>query len=297
MEKIENCFVCGSIQHSKILECIDDTVSKEKFTIVKCGKCGFNFTNPRPIENELYKYYESNDYVSHSDTNKGLINSLYHTVRKYTLKRKVKLINTLSKKGSILDIGSGTGHFLKACNENGWRTTGIEPSESTRKTAIKNLNLDIREENQIELLEHKTFDVITMWHVLEHVPKLNERIEEINNLLKEEGTLIIAVPNRMSYDARIYKENWAGYDVPRHLYHFSPEDIKNLFEKHGFEVVKIKPMIFDAFYVSMLSEKIKTGRPNFLKGVINGLISNMLSINKANTSSSQIYILKRNKAK
>ena len=297
MEKIENCPICDSKESSKILECVDDTVSKEKFSVVRCVKCGFNYTNPRPNENELYKYYESKDYVSHSDTNKGLINSLYHIVRKHTLKSKVKLINSWSKKGSILDIGSGTGHFLKACNENGWKTTGIEPSEKTRNTAIKTLNLDIREESDIERLDHKTFDVITMWHVLEHVPRLNQRIEEIKNLLKNEGTLFVAVPNRTSYDAKIYQENWAGYDVPRHLYHFSPEDIKNLFKKHEFEVVEIKPMIFDSFYVSMLSEKIKTGKAKFIKGAVNGLISNVLSTKNANTSSSQIYILKRNKAK
>lgn len=294
METIHSCPVCESTKKAtKNLTCTDDTVSKETFEIKKCTDCGFMYTDPRPEENELYRYYESEDYVSHSNTSKGLINFLYQNIRKYTLVKKVKLINSLSLKDKILDIGSGTGDFLNACKQNGWETTGIEPNENARLLAINNHKLDIKEEADINTLKKESFNVITMWHVLEHVPQLNRRVEEIKQLLKRNGTLIVAVPNRMSFDAQHYKENWAGYDVPRHLYHFSPKDIEKLFSKHGFEVIKTKPMIFDAFYVSMLSEKIKTGKAKILKGFVNGLVSNILSLIHEKTSSSQIYIIKK----
>jgi 2-polyprenyl-3-methyl-5-hydroxy-6-metoxy-1,4-benzoquinol methylase len=297
METLQNCPICESAEQKELLVCIDDTVTKEKFSIRECVSCGFNFTNPRPNERQLGNYYESEDYVSHSNTSKGLINFTYQIVRKYTLRSKLNLINSLSTKGNILDIGCGTGEFLNICKENKWNTTGIEPSNKGRNQAIQNYALQVYDEAGINKLEKNKFDVITMWHVLEHVPQLQQRIEEIKTLLKKGGTLVIAVPNRMSYDAKLYKENWAGYDVPRHLYHFSPQDITNLFEKHSFKIQKIKPMNFDAFYVSMLSEKIKTGKSNFIKGLIIGSLSNIKSLFHKYTCSSQIYILRRNDSK
>ncbi len=293
MENLGSCPICNSNKAYTKLTCVDDTVSKERFEIKECQSCGFNYTDPRPKPENLGRYYESVDYVSHSDTNKGLINFLYQLVKKHTLRKKVNLINTLSKRGSILDIGSGTGDFLNACKTDGWKTMGVEPSKIARDLSIKKHKLVIKEESEIGTIEEKSFEIISLWHVLEHVPDLNNRIKEIEKLLKKDGTLIIAVPNRTSYDAKVYIQNWAGYDVPRHLYHFSPSDIKKLFENYGFEIVKIKPMLFDAYYVSLLSEKIKTGKTNFIKGMLNGLISNLLAIKNKNTCSSQIYILRK----
>jgi SAM-dependent methyltransferase len=293
MEKIEQCPVCNSIQNKSFLTCIDHTVSRETFNIVECESCGFKFTNPRPEEADLGKYYKSEEYVSHSNTKKGFINSTYQSVRKYTLFKKLQLISKYYKTGRLLDIGCGTGEFLNTCKSAKWQTIGIEPDDDARNMAIKNFDLDVRGEAELKKLEDASFDVISMWHVLEHVPRLNERVEELKRLIKPNGTIIIAVPNCNSLDAKIYKEQWAAYDVPRHLYHFTPKDIDSLFTKHGMKVYRILPMVFDSFYVSMLSEKIKTGKTNIIRSTWNGFRSNLFALKSGKTYSSQIYLIRK----
>jgi SAM-dependent methyltransferase len=293
MEILSNCPVCDTTQFSPFLTCVDHTVSRETFQIVQCNSCGFKFTNPRPDESVLGGYYKSEEYVSHSNTKKGFINSTYQTVRKYTLLKKLQLISKYYKTGSILDIGCGTGEFLNVCKNAKWTTLGIEPDPGARKMAIDNFGLDVREESELKNLPAESFDIISMWHVLEHVPKLNERIEDLKRLIKPNGMIIIAVPNCNSLDAKIYKENWAAYDVPRHLYHFTPNDIETLFRKHGLKMFSVLPMVFDSFYVSMLSEKIKTGKTNILRSTWNGFRSNLSAIKSGRTYSSQIYLIRK----
>ena len=254
METLSNCLICNSSQTNPFLVCKDHTVSRETFSIVQCNSCGFKFTNPRPEETKLGDYYKSENYVSHSNTKKGFINSTYQLVRKYTLLKKLQLISKYYKTGKILDIGCGTGEFLNTCQQAKWNTIGIEPSEEARKMAIENYGLDVRDELEIKNLDKESFDIITMWHVLEHVPKLNERVEDLKKLIKPNGIIIIAVPNCNSLDAQIYKENWAAYDVPRHLYHFTPKDIESVFKKQDLKLFNVLPMVFDSFYVSLLSE-------------------------------------------
>ena len=263
------------------------------FQIVQCNSCGFKFTNSRPTEDKLGAYYKSEDYVSHSNTKKGFINSTYQSVRKYTLLKKLQLISKYYKTGKILDIGCGTGEFLNTCKNAKWETLGIEPDPDARKMAGTNFSLDIRDESEIKNLESESFDVISMWHVLEHVPKLNERIEDLKRLIKPNGLIIIAVPNCNSLDAKIYKENWAAYDVPRHLYHFTPKDIELIFKNHSLELFKTLPMIFDSYYVSMLSEKIKTGKTNIIRSTWNGFRSNLSALKSGKTYSSQIYLIRK----
>lgn len=294
METLKECPICSKTEFSPFINAIDFTVSKKEFSIVECKCCGFKFTNPRPTENEMGPYYKSEDYVSHSNTSKGFINGIYQIARKFTLAKKLKLMLVYSpKKGALLDIGCGTGEFLNICKLNGFQVLGIEPSTEARGLAKSHYNLDVRQEDAIEKLEENSYDIITMWHVLEHVSHLNERIIELKRILKPNGTLIVAVPNCTSLDAEIYKEHWAAYDVPRHLYHFRPQDIKQLFQKHEMSVIKILPMTLDSFYVSMLSEKIKYGKTNFIKAIINGFRSNMKGIKTGMSFSSQIYILKK----
>jgi 2-polyprenyl-3-methyl-5-hydroxy-6-metoxy-1,4-benzoquinol methylase len=293
METLSNCPVCNAIEYKPFLVCKDNTVSRETFRIVQCVSCGFKYTNPRPEENKLGEYYKSEEYVSHSNTKKGFINSVYQLVRKYTLLKKLQLISGYYKTGKILDIGCGTGEFLKVFKDASWKTMGIEPSSDARKMAIENYNLDVKEEAEIKNLESESFDVITMWHVLEHVPQLNERIKDLKRLIKSNGIIVIAVPNCNSLDAKIYKENWAAYDVPRHLYHFIPKDIDTLFKNQGLKVFKILPMIFDSFYVSMLSEKCRTGKPNIIRALWNGFRSNLSAIKTGETYSSQIYFIRK----
>lgn len=293
MKQYSNCPVCDHTHFEHYLSCVDYTVSKEKYPIVRCKNCSFVFTDPIPNENKIGSYYESEDYISHSNSKKGIVSSLYQFVRNYTLAKKVVLLNDLSKRKNILDIGAGTGEFLSMCQKNGYSIEGIEPSEAARQQAENNFNIKLNTEQKLKSFQNSSFDFITMWHVLEHVYHLNDRVSELNRLVTDKGHVIIAVPNHTSFDAKLYQEHWAAYDVPRHLYHFSPNSIKQLFEKHGFKLKKTLPMIFDSFYVSMLSEKYKTGSVNLIKAFFNGLRSN-IKADAQKTSSSQIYIFSKN---
>ena len=274
----------------------DYFLTNEDFQIKKCDDCGFRYTYPKPDENTIGSYYESEEYISHSNAKKGIVNTIYQTVRKHALKNKTNLIRNYKKDGKVLDIGCGTGEFLNALSQNGFITNGIEPNNSARNFAIENYNLDIKGEKEISSFENNSFDVITMWHVLEHVYNLEERVEQIQKLLKPDGVLVVAVPNPDSYDAKKYEKFWAAYDVPRHLYHFGQNDIKNLFGKFSFELVKTIPMKFDSYYVSLLSEKYKNGSSRFIQAFVNGLKSNLYAGSHQKNYSSLIYILKPKKA-
>jgi len=285
----DSCPVCEGSRFEFFLECVDYTVSKEKFKIVKCLDCDMHFTNPIPYEDHIGEYYKSESYISHSSTNKGIINKLYQIVRKRTLKQKVGLVSRLAKGKMALDIGAGTGHFLNAMTEAGFDALGLEPDNDARALAKKTFNVDIQAIDELCAQQESTFDVITMWHVLEHVYNLKKDLDQIINTLKEDGTLIVAVPNRDSYDAKYYQSFWAAYDLPIHLYHFNPKNIEQLFEQYDMKVEEVLPMKFDAFYVSMLSEKYKHG--NLFNAFVRGLLSNVKA--KKGTYSSQIYILKK----
>lgn len=274
-------------QISKILT-KDYLVTQEPFELEYNPKLDILVT--KPVPKDLGKYYDPNNYISHSDSGNGIVENIYQLVKKYTLNKKVKLIKGLivgEKK--LLDIGCGTGEFLFNANRKDWYTVGVELNDNARKKALDK-NLEIYK--SLDDLNNKKFDVITLWHVLEHLPNLHEQINKIRSLLKNNGTLIIAVPNYKSYDAQYYKEFWAAYDTPRHLWHFSQNAIKNIFENKKIKVVKTIPMYFDSYYVSLLSEKYKSGSSNYFKAFYRGFISNM----KAKSSSeysSLIYVLKK----
>ncbi len=252
MIEIKNCPVCNKSNFSKHLESKDFSVSKESFVVVSCDTCDFHFTNPRPSDENLGKYYISDHYISHNNTRRTLFEKIYQLVRRIAINGKFRLISTFFRSGRILDVGCGTGDFLNKCKSKNWETKGVEPSEIARNQAINNHKLDVEESTDLSKLEGE-FDIITMWHVLEHVPSLNETLVQFNQLLSKKGKIIIAVPNLESYDAKYYKEYWAAYDLPIHLYHFSKKSICTLFEKHGFSLRKTKGMKFDSFYVSHLA--------------------------------------------
>lgn len=288
----KKCEICGSSNLSGFLECTDHFLTKEKFKISQCNECGFVFLNPQPEKEKLEPYYDSPDYISHSGTEKGIINKIYKKVKKITIKRKLKIVCRYSVGRKILDIGCGSGELLNIFKENKWQTMGVETNEKARNYAIKKYGLQVIDETEVEKIQDRSFDVICLWHVLEHVPELQKRMNELKRLLKPAGTLFIAVPHCNSYDAAYYKEYWAAYDVPRHLWHFTPSTLKALCNKYGFSGVNIMPMKFDSYYVSLLSEKYIYGKKRLFKGFWNGYISNRKAKKQKYPYSSQVYVFR-----
>lgn len=294
---IQICPLCEGNHLKHMMTCVDHYASGEQFEVFCCEDCGFRFTQDFPIEAEIGRYYETPDYISHSDTKKGIVNNLYHLVRKRMLNRKAQLISHLSGKnsGKLLDIGTGTGYFSNFMKQKGWEVTAIEKSPQARAFAKEHFGLDILDESRLKGLPAGSFDVITLWHVMEHLEQLNETWKLLYDLLSDKGILIIAVPNCKSYDAEKYKENWAAYDVPRHLWHFTPNTMQQIGSKHNFILAAQYPMPFDAFYVSMLSEKQKKNTLPFVKGMYAGTIAWFHALAKKERSSSMIYVFRKKK--
>lgn len=291
MKNIPACPVCNSADFELNLVCKDHTVSHDSFKIQECSTCGFRFTNPIPEEIDLSNYYESEDYISHSNTSKDLISKIYQIARKGAIKNKFNLVRERVDGSSWLDIGSGTGDYMSYCFHNGLNIKGIEPSDKARTYGVEEFGLEIYPENKLNEFRDESFDAITMWHVLEHVYHLQNRVKKIVSLLRPNGAAFIAVPNCNSLDAEKYKEYWAAYDVPRHLYHFRQEQMKRLWESNGGEVIEVLPMKLDAYYVSLLSEKYKgSGALAYPKALISGLKSN-LAAKKSGEWSSLIYVI------
>jgi len=293
-----NCPVCNSTAIYHFTTIKDYTVSMESFEIFECKMCTLRFTQGAPVAEAMAPYYQSDDYISHTDSKKGFINLAYHWVRSHTIKSKRKLIEKLTRKssGTLLDIGAGTGSFVSEMQIAGWQVLGMEPDDTARANALEKYAIVLQHPTFLFELEDKRFDVITLWHVLEHIHRLQDYIQVFHRTLKDDGYLVIAVPNYTSNDARHYKTHWAAYDVPRHLYHFSPKSMQKLMYINGFEVISVKPMWYDSFYVSLLSEKYVRGKDDYLSGFFQGFISNMQTLKNIQNCSSVIYIIKKRKA-
>ena len=292
---IDTCPLCGNKRFEKVMTCTDHYATNEPFDICRCMSCGFLFTQDVPDESEIGRYYESPDYISHTDTRKGLANRLYHYVRQYMLRRKAHLIKRCCglSRGRLLDIGTGTGYFPHFMSQRGWRIFAIEKSPQARAFARERFGLEVDAPEALGGYEEKSFDVVTLWHVMEHLQHLNETWERLYSLLDERGILVVAVPNPTSFDARYYKERWAAYDVPRHLWHFAPAVMQQFGAKHGFTLVERHPMPFDAFYVSMLSERYRNSGLPFVKGMFSGIEAGLASAVKKERSSSMIYVFQK----
>ncbi len=291
MIQYQHCPVCNSNDIYEVFNALDHTVSREKFPVWHCRNCSLRFTQSVPEGKDIGPYYQSGDYISHSDTKKGVINSLYHLVRNITLRQKKKQIIRFTgiSSGNLLDVGCGTGAFLSVMQEAGWVVNGLEPDENARKLAIqKGINVDPVE--KLFDFPPGSFNAITLWHVLEHVHELHAYMDQLRGLLKKNGVLFIAVPNYTSGDAAHYKESWAAYDVPRHLYHFSPASMNKLLSLHQLRTEEILPMWFDSFYVSMLSEKYRDG--NILSAIMRGTLSNLNAVGNHRNCSSLVYVVK-----
>lgn len=270
----------------------DHSVSGEAFELRHDPEMDLLETFPRPDAEDLSQYYKSEEYISHTDSKRNLFERVYHFVRQVSLKRKLKLINSFSTEAkNLLDVGCGTGDFLQLAKTESWNIFGIEPDENARAIANKKTNNAVSGIEQLLEFKKQEFDVITLWHVLEHLPNLEEQVAILKSLLKPNGRLIIAVPNHKSHDAGFYKEFWAAYDVPRHLWHFSQSSIQKLFGRENMVVEKTLPMKFDAFYVSLLSEKYKSGWMNIFRAFFVGLSSN-LKAKASGEYSSLLYVIK-----
>lgn len=291
-EKVEKCPICSNERLKNEMICKDYTVSKESFAIISCEHCQLWITSPRPTSDQIGKYYESPEYISHTNKSNSFVNIIYKIVRQYTLSRKVKIIKEYKPTGLILDYGCGTGAFLKRCKDEGFQIEGIEPNTHAREEATK-ITGQVILESIIQHEETNKADIITLWHVLEHVADLDSTIQELYKRLNKDGYIIIAVPNKNSYDAKHYKEMWAAYDVPRHLYHFTKTSISKLSKKYNLKLVQTIPQYFDSYYVSILSERNQGNKLSFIKGIIMGLKSNTNAFRNSNEYSSLIYILKK----
>jgi len=289
--------VCGSTALADKLHVQDKSVSQEAFTIQQCQACGFQFTNPRPDAASIGKYYESDAYVSHNSGAQGLINQTYKVARYFTVRRKVALITKLNggQPGHLLDYGCGTGHFLAGAKKAGWQVTGLEPSARARQDAARRVGQAIQQPEVLATLPAGSFDVVTLWHVLEHVHTLNETLDQLIRALRPGGKLLIAVPNVTSFDAQHYHLDWAAYDVPRHLYHFSPATMRELLARHGLIISQKLPMPLDAYYVSMLSERHRPAeRQSGMVGVLQaGYQSNRYAAQHDGQYSSVLYVAER----
>ncbi|MFY0688322.1 MAG: class I SAM-dependent methyltransferase [Cyclobacteriaceae bacterium] len=289
-EKINNCPTCNHIKFNNYKIVKDHSISGESFALVQCDNCGLIITNPRPDKSHIGKFYESENYISHSNSSNGLVSILYKAVRSYTLNSKIRLIKKYNPNPKLLDYGCGTGHFLNKCQSINWDVNGIEPNPNANDHASSNTGLNISSDLS-QLPNNDSFDIITAWHVLEHVHDLNDTFSNLKKALTTSGHMFVALPNYKSADAQHYDSQWAGYDVPRHLYHFSQRTISTFIKKHKMTIVDTVPMPFDAYYVSLLSEKYK-GKSDLFEAFSQGYDSNKKA--KLSTDySSLIYVIKK----
>lgn len=290
------CPVCNKEDISLIIHSKDYSLTKKHFEIIECANCSLRYTSPMPSIEEIGPYYNFPEYISHTDVKEGWMNKIYHKVRAITLKDKTNWVQSLftGHKGHILEIGAGTGAFANSMETKGWEVTALEPDESSRKRALDNYGIKLQPIDNLYTLPNNKFDVISLWHVLEHVHDLKGYLKTFSTILKPNGRIIIAVPNYTSYDANFYKKYWAAYDVPRHLYHFSPEAMNALLKQFNMQIVEYKPMWFDSYYVSLLSEKYKkSGVLGLLRAIIIGTISNIKALRDHKKASSIIYQIRK----
>ena len=290
-----NCPVCNSTNLAFYLKCKDWLVTGKEFDLYQCTDCQFILTQDHPGEKEIGDYYKSEDYISHSNTKKGTFNTLYHVARVMMLNHKKRIIRKFTgiETGSLLDIGSGTGYFAGTMMKAGWSVTGVEVNEDARKFSKDKFGINVLPPDGIKNLSKEGFDCITLWHALEHLENLNEYLSEIRRLLKPGGVVLVALPNHRSFDAEHYKQFWAAYDVPRHLWHFDIDNVSRLADKHHFEFSGLSPLPLDSFYVSILSEKNRGSNLAMGKGMLTGLISYIISLMNTERTSSLVYLLRK----
>lgn len=288
----DKCPWCGSENAQLHLELKDLFLTQEPFKILECKECGLLYTTPRPNKDEIGRYYKSEEYYSHQENKEGFIPKVYEKVKSVNLKNKYGIATEGKEKGKALDIGCGVGDFLHTMEQHGWDCTGVEPSEDAKVIAKKRIKGQLLSSEEQENLPDSSFDLITMWHVLEHVDDIRWQIQQLHRLCKPGGRIIIALPNYKSYDGQYYKAEWAAYDVPRHLNHFNKETLIKILEESGLRHVKTEKLVWDAYYISYMSEKYRKHSIPLLRGAFRGLVSNCKA-RKTGEWSSLVYVFER----
>jgi SAM-dependent methyltransferase len=289
----QGCLICGCQESENLFQTKDYTISGQSFYLSVCKQCGFISTKNPPTEKDCGQYYKSESYISHSDTQSGIVSILYHRVRHIMLSRKSTLLQRLKADPSVLDVGSGTGYFPAKMAEIGYRSMAVEPDEGAREFSKNKFNLEVKAPQWIFEDHGRTFGYITLWHVLEHIYDPHKYFSRFNEMLQPDGFLIIALPNHTSYDAHHYREYWAAYDVPRHLWHFNPTTFSTFAENNGFTVVKMHSLPFDSFYNCILSESYKGTKGAILVGMLKGCMAYIRGSMDVKNASSIIYVLKK----
>jgi 2-polyprenyl-3-methyl-5-hydroxy-6-metoxy-1,4-benzoquinol methylase len=288
-----DCLICNSTEKKPFYQVSNRFNQKESFDLVKCPNCNFVYLSPRPTADAIGVYYEVEEYQPHQANARNAADVLYQRVRIWNNRYKRKTIEKYKKNGNILDYGCGTGEFLLEMNVSGWKTYGYEPLTKAANIA-RNHGLNI-----LKSLQNYQggADIITLWHVLEHIHDARGIIKTLQQIMAPEAYLIIAVPNYQSFDAKIFKQNWVAFDAPRHLYHFTPETMTLFLESMNFQIVSYKTLYFDPWYNSLLSAKIEAKNKKFKlliqslsKSLIAATIANLQSFFIKKRSSSLIYI-------
>ena len=288
----KKCPWCGSEKAQINLWLKDEFLTKEDFHICECLNCGLLYTMPRPDKEKIGAYYKSEAYYSHQENKKGFIPKVYERVKSINLKHKYRLATNGLQPGKLLDIGCGVGDFLHTAEMHGWECIGVEPSEDAKSIAQKRIKGKIITSMELESFPDGAFDVITMWHVLEHVDDLKWQVAQLQRLVKPSGRVVIAVPNYTSYEGQYYKEHWAAYAVPRHLNHFNRITLSKIFKTSGLELVKMDKLKWDAYYISYLSEQYRHHSLPLVRGLYRGFISNCKA-RRSGEWSSLVYVFER----
>ena len=286
------CPWCNSENTKKRISLKDEFLTQEEFEIHECHSCGLLYTEPRPPKDKIGAYYKSKAYYSHQENTKGLIPKIYENIKSINLKHKYKIATEGKQIGKLLDIGCGVGDFLHTAEQKGWQCTGVEPSEDATASAQKRTKAKILASEDLEQLPDNSFDVITMWHVLEHVEDLKWQVEQLQRLVKQDGRIVIALPNYNSYDATFYKEKWAAYDVPRHLNHFNRETLVKIFKTKELNEIKNDKLRWDAYYISYLSEQYRHHSLSLIRGAFRGMVSNCKA-RRTGEWSSRVYVFQK----
>lgn len=268
------CNLCGSTEAEVAITAQDFLLERPDAQVqfVKCDRCGLFYQNPRPTPEEMMSHYPSNyePFDLHPDDERS--SRLERIAVNYGLSKRRGLILRYRKSGRILDVGCATGLFLHVMNmDANWDAHGVEPNNYAATIAQERYGLNVHH-GTLEQAQYpaRSFDVVTLWDVLEHVHDPAATLDEIHRILKSDGLLILRVPNGISRDAGLFKETWAGWDPPRHLYVFTPDTLTKLLAKQGYAILDLRSRSgsYPTFVLSLRFWLSKRGASRKLKDLV-----------------------------